>query len=158
MDHRSEGLLECIHNSSFRFFWLRIWKSNPNWDICNSQCGQCDTSNCHSKLGSSGPEAWCLMAWWFPMDVQTLWNTLVAAVPLLIQPPPLPLVLQMATLGGIINVISHDHERLIGLLNEPEDCARPPQGGQRITVWWLRLIRDVNCRYRFRYLCKDSWF
>ena len=41
---------------------------------------------------------------------------------------------------------------LMGLMNEPEDHARPPQGGQRITVQWLRLIRDTDCKYRFRYL------
>jgi hypothetical protein len=58
----------------------------------------------------------------------------------------------MATLGGILNVIADDHKRLMGLMNEPEDRARPPQGGQRITVQWLRLIRDTDCKYRFRYL------
>jgi hypothetical protein len=62
----------------------------------------------------------------------------------------------MATLGGIFSFISEDHERLIGgigLMNEREDRARPPQGGQRITIQWLRSIRDADCKYRFRYLC-----
>jgi hypothetical protein len=59
---------------------------------------------------------------------------LVAAVPLLIQPPPLPPVLQIATLGGILNIISNDHERLMGLMNEREDHARPGWAVNNSTV------------------------
>ena len=51
-------------------------------------------------------------------------NVLVAAVSLLIQPPPLSPVLQMAAFDGIFNFISDNHERLlIGIMNEHKDHA-----------------------------------
>ena len=86
-----------------------------------------------------------------------LQKILLAAAPIIAQPPPLPPVLQVATQAGIIQYLQDagDSERLLHLLqasDKPDGPPRPEQGGQRITEEWLMSLKDQDSLRHFWYV------
>ncbi|GLB43896.1 putative DDE superfamily endonuclease [Lyophyllum shimeji] len=86
---------------------------------------------------------------------QRLQQILVAAVPLLAQPPALPPLLQTAMQASLFAYLSDpaDYERIMGLMQVCEGNTQPPrpaQGGQRITEEWLNTLDERDCLWWFR--------
>jgi hypothetical protein len=84
-----------------------------------------------------------------------LQKILIAAAPIIAQPPPLPPVLQVATQAGILQYLhdAGDSERLMQLLqasDKPDGPPHPELGGQRITEEWLMSLKDRDSLWRFR--------
>ena len=91
----------------------------------------------------------------------TVFNVLITVLPLLIQVPPLPTVLQVATQASILALVygtqAADIDCVTGLMEivhaRPMDGPpRPEQGGQRITPEWLNSLSNRDCLWRFRYI------
>jgi hypothetical protein len=112
--------IDCISNGcNFSFFRLgsQIWKIEiPNVARVTPATASCNRAplmfnksidNRHTVRCNAVPMD-------DPTNIQTPWNVLVATVPLLIQPLPLPPVLQMATLGGIFSLISEESRTMKG--------------------------------------------
>jgi hypothetical protein len=97
--------------------------------------------------------------------LENLRRLLLAAVPLLIKPAPLPPILQPVTSAAVMahlaDMASFAH--IIALTSnsksEENERARPEQGGQRITEDWLHSLKSRDCQWRFRsgegLLCSD---
>jgi hypothetical protein len=84
-----------------------------------------------------------------------LQKILIAAVPIIAHPPPLPPVLQVATQAGILQYLNDagNSKRLMQLLqasDKPDGPPRPELGGQCITEEWLMSLKDRDCLWRFR--------
>jgi hypothetical protein len=82
---------------------------------------------------------------------------LLAAAPLFAEPPPLPPILQPATLTeifGYLSLATGDETNRILLVMQPSEPnkPRPEQGGQRITEDWLCSLKSRDCQRRFRYV------
>ncbi|KAF7336520.1 DDE Tnp4 domain-containing protein [Mycena sanguinolenta] len=76
---------------------------------------------------------------------------LVAAVPILSQPPPLPPILGGELLGYLALITGQDYGRVLHLLKPSTSSQpRPEQGGHRITEAWLYSLRRPDCVWRFR--------
>jgi hypothetical protein len=88
-------------------------------------------------------------------DRENLRRLLLIAAPLFSEPPPLPPILQPATMAELLAYLSmatgERTNRLLLLMQElPVDPARPEQGGQRITEDWLHSLRSRDCVWCFR--------
>ena len=86
-----------------------------------------------------------------------LQKILLAAAPIIAQPPPLPPVQQVATQTGIIQYLQDagDSEWLLHILqasDKPDGPPCPEQGGQHITEEWLMSLKDQDSLWRFRYV------
>jgi hypothetical protein len=87
---------------------------------------------------------------------ENLRKLLLAAVPVLARPAPLPPVLQPTTCAAIMAHLGNvaAFERLMALAHHSQsktnERARPDQGGQHITEEWLRSLNNRECEWRFR--------
>lgn len=77
---------------------------------------------------------------------------MLAANPLITEPPPIPPLLQAPYQAAVFACLQEaaNAERVTALLSEKAGPPRPEQGGQRITEEWLRSLKDRDCLWRFR--------
>ncbi|KAJ7875844.1 hypothetical protein B0H13DRAFT_2549486 [Mycena leptocephala] len=85
---------------------------------------------------------------------------LLAAAPLFAEPPPLPPILQPATLTeifGNLSLATGDETNRILLVMQPSEPnkPRPEQGGQCITEDWLRSLKSQDCQWRYRMTAEE---
>ena len=86
-----------------------------------------------------------------------LQKIMLAAAPIIAQPPPLLPILQVATQAGILQYLhdAGDAKRLMQLLqasDRPDGPPHPKLGGQHITEEWLMSLKDQDSLWHFRYV------